>query len=544
MNVEPTIGLAFLAGVVSFISPCVLPLVPAYIGYMGGHATTQSEQRGKFSTLLHGVFFVLGFTLFFVTFGLLTAAASSFLNSLGVNIPTILTRLGGVAVIFFGLYVMKLLDPVFAWLQRRLALMNTAQTWLFTLGVVVLLLGYFLWVFESLPLAILALLLVAGLFRNALQQARSAGDFWGRALNSLQNSLVSDTRNLEVNPKNATYLGSLGMGVVFSAGWTPCIGPIYGSVLTLAADSSVNNGSLLPAAMMLTAYSLGLGIPFLMTALALNQLSGTMKSLKRNMRKVEYASGILLILIGVLILSGSLEELSRRFGQDGSLGDLSIRLEACTAGAAQGRISAGAWINCVGEGMPKLNDRIVFAALKAAPAAALEAESILDLGNRTVANPLFTPDPNFDVESVPVGTAVGMRAPDFTSVTPDGRAVSLADFAGEVVLLNFWATWCGPCRLEMPEFQTVYEEYNKRGFNVVAVDFLEPAPQVQKFADELGLTFTIAMDESGAINDLYRIAQYPSSYILDGNGVILARHAGILSSDQLIHVLENLQSGG
>src|SRR5688572_30837420 len=109
MTIEPTIGLAFLAGLISFISPCVLPLVPAYVGYMSGRATQAAggQARGRLTTFMHGIFFVLGFTIFFVGFGLLTSAAAEFLKNIGVNIPTILTRLGGVAVILFGLYVMK-----------------------------------------------------------------------------------------------------------------------------------------------------------------------------------------------------------------------------------------------------------------------------------------------------------------------------------------------------------------------------------------------------------------------------------------------------
>src|SRR5574341_1377515 len=108
MNVEPTIGLALLAGLVSFISPCVLPLIPAYVSYMGGQATKAAGQgeHARFTTFLHGVFFVLGFTFFFVGFGLLTTAASSFLAALGIDIRTIFTRLGGLAVIFSGLYVL------------------------------------------------------------------------------------------------------------------------------------------------------------------------------------------------------------------------------------------------------------------------------------------------------------------------------------------------------------------------------------------------------------------------------------------------------
>ncbi|HLA45418.1 MAG TPA: cytochrome c biogenesis protein CcdA, partial [Aggregatilineales bacterium] len=210
MNVEPTIGLALLAGFVSFISPCVLPLVPAYVGYMGGHATTAAGQsaRGKFSTFLHGVFFVLGFTIFFVGFGLLTAKFAAELTQWGIDIPTILTRLGGVAVIFFGLYVMKALDPVF---QRGLNFARTLhenplRATGFGINVALILIAYYLWVFDvyaeqSVPSVILALvffLLTLAVFRKPLQQATGVGDFWYRAIMWLQTALISDTRRLDI----------------------------------------------------------------------------------------------------------------------------------------------------------------------------------------------------------------------------------------------------------------------------------------------------------------------------------------------------------
>src|SRR3990172_9967107 len=130
MTTDVTLGLAFLAGLISFISPCVLPLVPAYIGYMGGRVTQQIAQqtatglqpRQRFGTLLHGVFFVLGFTLFFVLFGLLTTAAVSSLTSLGVTESEVrdgIARLGGSVVILFGLHVMGILNRVFGWLLRQ-----------------------------------------------------------------------------------------------------------------------------------------------------------------------------------------------------------------------------------------------------------------------------------------------------------------------------------------------------------------------------------------------------------------------------------------
>jgi cytochrome c-type biogenesis protein len=559
MNVEPTIGLALLAGFVSFISPCVLPLVPAYVGYMGGQATTAAtEKRGQFTTFLHGIFFVLGFTIFFVGFGLLTAAASQTLTRIGINIPTILTRLGGVAVILFGLYVMKALDPVFrrglSFTSRLRQNFNLALIFSAVVGGVLLV--YFLWVFdffaEPSPIAIVLplvlLLILLALFRKSMQGATSLGDFWYRAIEQLQVALITDTRNLEIK-SGGGYLGSLGIGLVFAAGWTPCIGPIYGSVLTLAADSAANGESLLPAGKLLAAYSLGLGIPFLVTAFALNQMTGVMRGLKRNMRKIEYASGSLLLLIGVLILSGSLAQLSARFSSGGSLGDFSVRLEACTIGVAEGRIQTSSWRGCVGDGMEKLNDRIAFAAAR--PRAAQGGESTSSVPVLTAANPptagntdrLFTVDPNFDPNMVEEGTAVGKRAPDFSTVTPDGKPISLSDFRGDIVLLNFWATWCGPCGKEMPEFETIYQEYKDRGFTVLAVDFLETPEAVATFVDNLGLTFPIGMDESGEINDdLYGVGQYPTSFVIDGHGIIIAVQAGPFLGEELVAILESFET--
>lgn len=541
MDSDVSIGLAFLAGLVSFISPCVLPLVPAYVGYMGGRATTQASgvQRNKFGTFLHGIFFVLGFTVFFVGFGLLTAAAASFLDSIGLDVETILIRLGGIAVILFGLYVMKALDPVFAFLLRKSKAWEKQpiQALLFTLVVLAVVLSYFYWAFgatfwQSAAWALVLLMLVLAFFRQPMNEATSLADFWTRAIKKLQTALISDTRNLNFKPKAGAqgYLSSMFMGIVFSAGWTPCIGPVYGAVLTLANDAAQKGDSLWPAGTMLTAYSLGLGIPFLLTALALNQATGVMRRLKRNMLVIERVSGVLLLIIGISILTGGLNSLNQQIAGDGTLGTFSLRLEGCTASVADGRLGVGRLGSCINNGIEKIEepDRFIRAVNKG--------------GETTTATYVFPLPENY--ENIPVGLEIGNRAPDFVVETIDGDEISLADLHGQPVLINFWATWCGPCREEMPDIEQVYQIEQSRGFHVLTINYLESKNQVSDFLKEFDLSFTFALDAKGVVNDQYESAKFglPTSYLIDGNGIIVGKRHGAISAQWIFDLLGQFET--
>ena len=133
-------------------------------------------------------------------------------------------------------------------------------------------------------------------------------------------------------------------------------------------------------------------------------------------------------------------------------------------------------------------------------------------------------------QSAPV---VGAQAPDFILQDLNGRMFELNDLDGEVVLLNFWATWCGPCRVEMPLLETYFRDYSDQDFVILAINLGETMEEVQAFVDEIGMTFPVLLDNDGRISELYRILGYPSSVFIDSTGVIQTIHIGILSETQL-----------
>lgn len=224
-----TLGLAFLAGLASFLSPCVFSLVPAYIGYLGGRAAGgEATEKNRFLTFTHGLAFVLGFSLIFITLGV----ASSAFGRLLFDLRFVLAKLGGIVVIIFGLHMI-------------------------------------------------------GVFRIPF--------------------LEYDTRIQQLPDRKWGYLSSVLMGVFFSAGWAPCVGPVLGAILTLA----MNGGSLSTGVSLLSAYSAGLAIPFLIAALGVGWVSVTLKKYGKFMHYVEVAMGVILVIVGVMLFSGIYERIAQ-----------------------------------------------------------------------------------------------------------------------------------------------------------------------------------------------------------------------------------------
>ena len=129
--------------------------------------------------------------------------------------------------------------------------------------------------------------------------------------------------------------------------------------------------------------------------------------------------------------------------------------------------------------------------------------------------------------------SAGSPVPDFTATTLSGETVHLTDYKGQVVMLNFWATWCPPCKAEMPTIQIAYKQYHEQGFTVLAINNREQATQIQPFANALALTFPIVLDTDSALQDTFAIKGYPTSLFISDAGEVYATHTGMLTPQQL-----------
>ena len=645
-----SVGLALVAGILSFISPCVLPLVPAYIGYMSGRLTHNVSRQAaagaaaplgmafRLQMVLHGIAFVLGFTAVFVLIGLLTTALASIAGQHVSTFTQIIGRIGGLVIIFFGFQFMGLAPRFFAWLRKK-GQAGILDNVLLSIAFVLLSAAVIYWGFLEqavIALPLTAVLALAMVRKSAFTQPAV---FWNGLLEWLEALLYSDTRGEIGSNGREGLLGSAFMGMVFSAGWSPCIGPLLGTILTVAATAGASTGDIAQGMLLLTAYSFGLGIPFVITALLLNSAQGALRRLQRQMGKIKLASGSLLVAIGLLVSSGQLQSLSQTFSQ-GEFADFTLRVEECGVGFFEGGIGLSHVGSClngtltpvainqsasglfsadtarqeflfhadatdvidvevrgVSETIPDF-DMILFGPGETELARSSKAESLtadnnlypltalslpdaglyrVVLQNSSVtdvarfrvkiraAQPIIAVEPDAPQATAPteslastllnnlseiasdlgpaVGLAEGNRAPEFTVDTLDATSLSLSDLRDQVVLLNFWGTWCGPCRREMPEFQKAYEEWGARGFEIVAIAFNDTEAAMADFRDEFGLGFTLALDSSGDINNAYAIQTRPSSYLLGKDGVILARHFGIMTETQLNQLLSDALAG-
>jgi len=148
-----------------------------------------------------------------------------------------------------------------------------------------------------------------------------------------------------------------------------------------------------------------------------------------------------------------------------------------------------------------------------------------------------------DADTLPVGIKMENQAPNFQVMDLNGNQVSLTDYRGKKVLLNFWASWCPPCKAEMPHMEELYKEYKEEGFVILALNMTnteDSLEDVTSFAREQKLTFPILLDEKGEVSAKYEILAYPTSYFIDSTGVIRNKVTGALDKENLYKELMRL----
>ena len=141
--------------------------------------------------------------------------------------------------------------------------------------------------------------------------------------------------------------------------------------------------------------------------------------------------------------------------------------------------------------------------------------------------------------NLPESASVGSKAPDFELVNLKEQPVKLGELRGKIVVLNFWATWCEPCKIEMPFFEELHQS-GQANLEILGINFDEPAPQVEQFVEEYDLHFPILLDPGGEVQRIYRVRGYPTTLIVDAEGVIRYHHIGLITEDQLSHYLAEM----
>jgi len=444
--------LVFVAGLISFLSPCVLPLVPGYVSMLSGVGVEQlKEGEGSTGKLLSSALaFVVGFSSVFITMGATASAVGQFL----LKNRSLLAPIAGALIILFGLHLI-------GWLMKITV----------RVGLIV---GF----------ALVAIGLVL-MFRTSYHGFFKPVHFFAAALIFLFGPSLTRWLNRDVHMRNVGgnqpgIVSGFLLGFAFALGWTPCIGPILTTVLAIAATrESVREGVLL-----LTLYSAGLAIPFLLTAVGIGRFMKFYQKFRRHMHAVEVFSGVLLLVIGGLIFANGLTYIS---------------------GHIQG-LNPEVWID-------KYMHR--------------------------------TPVPGPSAPSV----ANLQPAPDVTFKNLQGAEVPLSSMKGKVVLLNFWATWCEPCRSEIPVLIGLQDKYSGKGFTMLgasmdedgvkAVDPFIHTTQFNVGGQQRLMDYPIVLGSDAITDKFGGLLGMPTSYLISRDGKIVKKYIGVVNEAQVVKDVES-----
>ena len=419
----------FLEGMLSFLSPCVLPLLPVYISYLAGNGK-EVDESGNIRYIRKKVFantilFVLGISFAFFILGMSFSAIGAFFQ----EYKQVFTNIAGIFIILMGLVQLGVLKFTF-----------------------------------------------------------------------LEKEYKFKTKN---NLKKMTPLLAFIFGFTFSFAWTPCIGPALASVLMLASSSeTVLQGNLL-----VLVYTIGFAIPFLLVGFFTTELLNFLKKHQKILKYTIKISAIILILIGILTLTGMYERMNAYLNQ---------------------------WSN--NEQQEVENTQ--------------EQKQEEDTFSNTIEN--SGQKENADTEKTNEQENNSLVAIDFMLQDQYGEKHQLADYKGKVVFLNFWTTWCIYCKTELQELQELYNEYGKNEKDVVFLGVTSPSNEqnrnaadvskgeIMQYIKENSLDFPMLFDENGKVYQSYYIYAFPTSFLINQRGEVEWYSPGALTKEKIKNEIDTL----
>ena len=437
----------FIQGLLSFFSPCVLPLVPLYLGYLSGGLGAESAvsggsagketQKGRGGRLfLRVLFFALGISAAFFILGLGASAAGTFFKEQRM----LFARIGGVLVILFGLY--------------------------------------------------------------------QFGVFGRSRLLSEEHRIPFRLGKMTMSP-----LTALIMGFTFSFAWTPCVGPALASVLLMAGSAQTSAKGFL----LIGVYTLGFILPFLAAGLFTAKMLGFFRKHRNAVRYTVKAGGVLMVFMGLLMVTGTLNSIT-------------------------------GYLSSVQGGM--VSDTDSGQGEEDAEQQEADTDSAQQDPDEDTDNAQQDEDDSAGAQTDPEEDGDAERrtaAFDFELADQYGNTHRLSDYRGKVVFLNFWATWCGPCRSEMPDIQKLYEEYSAQGEVAEVVILGAAAPgmgqegswdEIAGFMEENGYTYPVLMDTEYEMFSWYGISAFPTTFMIDKEGYIYGYVPGQMTEDIMRRIIE------
>jgi len=414
--------LVFIEGIVSFFSPCILPILPIYLSILS-NSSVENLKEGKTSFIgsslfKNTIFFALGISTTFFILGSSVKVLSMFFN----ENKDLIMFIGGIIIIIMGLFYMGI----------------------------------------------------------------------------IKSSILNREKRFNVKFKEMKAITAFILGFTFSFGWTPCIGPILASVLVMVSSSSNH----LSANLLIAVYTIGFILPFIITAMFYSKLFKTIDKIKSNMEIIKKIGGIILIVSGILMMVNGFGSISKHFNTSQ---------------------------NSKIESKQEENKR----------------ENSTDKEENSDGND-SQKDSNNDNNDKGSNDEDRIKSIDFTLTDQYGKTHKLSDYEGKVVFLNFWATWCPPCKEEMPYIEQLYKDYNKNNDDVVILGVASPnlgregsREHVVNFLKDQGYTFPVVLDEDGALAYQYGINAFPTTFIIDKEGYVTQYIPGAMDKATMASFIEN-----